>query len=572
MSETTVQDPDNCDNGRRRIEPDPARRQPLQRHELGPATVRLMLDRSSDSASRNEETQDFLVVECTDSRLCFAVTDGVGSSFVGELAARILARHVTRWLFQVPEMSHERSLSSELSAYLRDLAAEADKVVARFPIPEERSAVVVDVLEQQRAYGSEAMLVCGRIDWPGDGPARVGLAWLGDAHLRVQLHDERVVDLSGRTSDRWSTKHGARGEVRSRIWATSEVRRITGYSDGLIPELDAAVELTDSDLEARLLRLASQSASDDIALVDIALRPGAIPPPTPLRAAGSDHRSSEAEERGDDVKAADKATVTGPVSAAARDEQRAKDNGPAATGSTQGRDHVTNDPAADDQPAAESKNPSERPAEGDRISPANDDTMIVPESLRWHAADRGYAILWDPVPEADAYSVQLADDPIFSNPVEYHVAKTTFALPSMPVPQIWARVRARAKDRAGPWSEGLKLAPRDPPGSSDTHEKSRAADPEPAHSALASLKAPSGLEFRTRRGQLALRWHAVEGASGYVVEIEEMSRSPRPPQRFKVRRPQIELSLRAGRYYVWLRASSPEQPGSWSDPRQVQID
>src|SRR4051794_16290180 len=74
-----------------RLLPDPLHGQPLLRVPARPAEVRLLLDRSYESAQAQEPTQDYLVVRCDPRRLTFAVTDGVGSSFLGDVAAQILA-------------------------------------------------------------------------------------------------------------------------------------------------------------------------------------------------------------------------------------------------------------------------------------------------------------------------------------------------------------------------------------------------------------------------------------------------------------------------------------------------
>ena len=81
-----------------RIEFDPARRRPVMRVETGPGVARMLLDRAFGSAAPDEPSQDFLVVEHAPSQLCFAITDGVGSSFFGDLAAAFLARRTVDWL------------------------------------------------------------------------------------------------------------------------------------------------------------------------------------------------------------------------------------------------------------------------------------------------------------------------------------------------------------------------------------------------------------------------------------------------------------------------------------------
>ena len=266
-----------------RIELDPARRNPLTRVPLERGVLRMLLDRSKESADRGEPSQDYVVVERAPRVLCFAVTDGVGSSFLGDLAARILASWTAGWLAALGELPKENELASRLGKALGDMAVRADEFIADYPLPDDVQPFMREPLERQRAYGSEAMLVCGRIEWPHGGPARVGVAWLGDAHLRVLLANATTEDFSGRTSERWSTKRGPRGAVKARVWTDDEVERVIACSDGLLAELDATVALGDAQLDERLQAAAIAGLSDDIALVDVAVVAGAMPSPDSSR-------------------------------------------------------------------------------------------------------------------------------------------------------------------------------------------------------------------------------------------------------------------------------------------------
>ena len=167
-----------------------------------------------------------------------------------------------------PEASSTRS---------SDVAADAGEIVTSYRLPDDIQGVTREALERQRAYGSEAMLGCGRIEWPRDGPARVAIAWLGDVSLRVFGRHGTAEDFSGRTADRWSSRRGPRGSVASRVWTAGEVERVIACSDGLLPELEAAVSLSDVELDERLRALTAQEVADDIVLVDIAVAAHAMP-------------------------------------------------------------------------------------------------------------------------------------------------------------------------------------------------------------------------------------------------------------------------------------------------------
>ena len=200
-----------------------------------PAEVRLLLDRSRESAQADEPTQDYLAVRCDPRRLSFAVTDGVGSSFLGDVAAQILAAQLADWL----AASDAGPLEVALDRFLHGLSQEVVEQVARWPLPDSVSGFVRAALDQQRAYGSEAMFACGVVDLTGGRDAIVTVAWLGDTHLRVIMRDGRQYDHSGQTADRWSSRLGPRGAVSSRAWPVAEVARVIACTDGLLPALDA---------------------------------------------------------------------------------------------------------------------------------------------------------------------------------------------------------------------------------------------------------------------------------------------------------------------------------------------
>src|SRR5258707_4523332 len=114
-----------------RVLPDPLYGQPLLRIPARPADVRILLDRSNESAQAGEPTQDYLAVRCDPRRLSFAVTDGVGSSFLGDVAAQILAVHLADWLAGATSTVDGGSqVAAALDRYLRELSQKAAELVA----------------------------------------------------------------------------------------------------------------------------------------------------------------------------------------------------------------------------------------------------------------------------------------------------------------------------------------------------------------------------------------------------------------------------------------------------------
>ena len=236
-----------------RVLPDPLHGQPLLRIPARPAEVRVLLDRSYESAQAGEPTQDYLAVRCDPRRLSFAVTDGVGSSFLGDVAAQILAIQLADWFATGPD---DDQVAKALDRYLHELSNDVAERVANWPIPESVPALIRAALDQQRAYGSEAMFVAGTVDLSGRRDATATLAWLGDTRLRVITRDGQLMDHSGRTNDRWSSRLGPRGAVQSRTWRVADMARILACTDGVISSLDAATELSDAALQEVVARQA----------------------------------------------------------------------------------------------------------------------------------------------------------------------------------------------------------------------------------------------------------------------------------------------------------------------------
>src|SRR5574341_1833558 len=153
------------------------------------AYVRYAYSRSSDSMANQIEGQDYLCFRYNDEKLVFVVCDGVGSSFCGNLAARILGDEVLDWLWMddIPALGSAAALQEVAIARLNRIQKIAGHEVESYQIPGHISPLIRQALEQQRAYGSEAIFVAGRIDHPSfrviDG--MLSLFWMGDTQARV---------------------------------------------------------------------------------------------------------------------------------------------------------------------------------------------------------------------------------------------------------------------------------------------------------------------------------------------------------------------------------------------------
>lgn len=254
---------------------------PVQVIEDGNFLCRFAYARSADSRAAGEDGQDFLALRHDDRSFVFALCDGVTLSFYGELAARILGEALIEWLWSgLPQCGSPENVLPALNRLLKDLTVPATATVDMHRLPDGIPALLRDVLEQKRRYGSEATFACGRIDLPDpDNPGgRVMLAWHGDSRLRIwgpggEL-DLLPVEAFGSTN-RWSSRRGAvggnpfvfAGPLHDGTHAA--ITRIVAYSDG-ISILDRFTEPPTNAALQELIDLLDESpTSDDISFIEM---------------------------------------------------------------------------------------------------------------------------------------------------------------------------------------------------------------------------------------------------------------------------------------------------------------
>lgn len=246
---------------------------------------RFVYYRSAESQEYNESGQDYLAIREDGQRLAFALCDGVGQSFYGDVAARHLGDALLDWLWQLPSAGDRDRIGEALAAFLADLTRTAMTELARVPLPANIPPLVHSVLEEKREHGSESTFVCGVLDAPAEWLA---LAWLGDTRLRLWDVEGRectaALGLTFHTRQRWSTRRGAVGSpphvhvASTSPGAAGSIARLLAYTDGL-----AALDALPFPPSAATLREVIAAAlgsptSDDISLFDLTLTPASDPP------------------------------------------------------------------------------------------------------------------------------------------------------------------------------------------------------------------------------------------------------------------------------------------------------
>ncbi len=250
-------------------------------------TALYLYARSNDSVSAATIGQDYVTACYGDHDLAFAVCDGVGQSFMGDLAARILGDGLTGWLWGLERPSDATSFAQAATQALNALAKTSAQQVAEYKLPDGLPPILVQALEMQRKYGSESMFVAGRLALGGPEPWVV-LCWLGDSPVAAIDIDGKLVDLGpkGHTSERWNATTGVKGAIHTWLGSAEKVARVAGYTDGLgvnhVP--------TDADLARMMETWIHNPPADDASLFDVRLAPSPqttgqerVPQPDELR-------------------------------------------------------------------------------------------------------------------------------------------------------------------------------------------------------------------------------------------------------------------------------------------------
>lgn len=272
-------------NGSVMLELPQDRETPLQKADEKVFSYRYASSRAFETRTAGDCSEDYLVLRHNERVFAFAMCDGVGQSFFGDLAARYLGKALMDWIWNdIPRITDAGVISAILSRHLSGLTREASQLVSNHPLPPGIPGMLKEVLDQKRTRGSESTFVCGRVDLPGPGfpCGRICLAWLGDS--RVRLWGPRGEHILGndsfKTEERWSTRCGpVSGKPHafaapivqngSRLFTT-----LLAYTDGLA-SLDSCEQTPTAPALLGLINEAQRSPySDDITILDLSWRRG----------------------------------------------------------------------------------------------------------------------------------------------------------------------------------------------------------------------------------------------------------------------------------------------------------
>lgn len=238
------------------------------RREITPnAILTYLYDRSRDSKTSKAPGQDFIGFAYDETRLAFAVCDGVSQSFYGEIAAQYLGDQLVSWLLEQPSGD---AIASGIDDALKDWVRGGNLLVVARTISPKLAPMVREALERKREVGSETMFVAGLVDFSAN---QLWAVWMGD--MRLWLWDQSgapvtIPDAVWDTKERWSTRVGPKnGAVRVASVSLENVAHITAHSDGLGNHTDELKTITIDSLNKLAADLADAPASDDVSILDI---------------------------------------------------------------------------------------------------------------------------------------------------------------------------------------------------------------------------------------------------------------------------------------------------------------
>jgi len=247
---------------------------------------RLAYARSEESRSAQQPGQDYLACKRVPSGMTFALCDGVGESFIGNVAAQLLGDDLVGWMaHRLPRTLDHAQTCLALTDHLVRLTRAATERILSERLPADLPPMVLSVLREKQAFGSESTFVCGRLDMPGPTfpRGRLVFAWLGDSRLRLWDAQSERTDEFGQTfvtAERWSSR---RGPVRSqphvfvapllsddgRLTAS----RVVAYSDGLADLDGRATSVSDAELRSVMEASRSRPSNDDMSFIEILIDP-----------------------------------------------------------------------------------------------------------------------------------------------------------------------------------------------------------------------------------------------------------------------------------------------------------
>jgi len=240
--------------------------------------------RKKEYVSDNLKGEDFLAFSYDKDRIVFSVCDGFGPSFHGDISAELLGSAMMDWIWDNETSVNIEQFKNNFTGFLNDLTVRIDQVVQDYPLPEEGIIRMAEEIQRQTS-GSETTLVVGDINLV---TKIANFAWLGNTRLRLWNTKSEIFPVVSRENnivkkwssrggpnynppDRWSSRMGIIGKLRTFQIATDEIQKIISYTDGMsILDNNISLHLSNKEIEV-LIAIEQQAMDDDVALLEISL-------------------------------------------------------------------------------------------------------------------------------------------------------------------------------------------------------------------------------------------------------------------------------------------------------------
>ncbi|HLK57108.1 MAG TPA: protein phosphatase 2C domain-containing protein [Chthonomonadaceae bacterium] len=234
--------------------------------------------RCLEKDDRNGEGEDYAWLFAGRDCVLAALADGVSQSFFGQIAAQQVVNGLAQYLRNGNRLEVPRKQA--LIQALRGIAQEGAHGVARYPLRQGLSSTMIELLEEERIKGSEAVFGAFVFDRTN---RRLAVCQVGDIRIRVFLQDARGGIVShlvpankrGRFSTVATANPGDPALERDLvIQSFDNVLGVLVHSDGVDDHWGEEPAALDPQQEEKLrIALNCWAAKDDVSVVGVLTDP-----------------------------------------------------------------------------------------------------------------------------------------------------------------------------------------------------------------------------------------------------------------------------------------------------------
>ncbi|MBX3037146.1 MAG: protein phosphatase 2C domain-containing protein [Anaerolineales bacterium] len=252
---------------------------PLSSIENEVFSIKYLSYRSLEGQNSNQPNQDYLAIKADHSKLAFAICDGVGSSFVGNIASKFLGDYLINYFWDFDHdlreywVVSESNIKKKIIKSMRLWSDTAQTTVRKYMFPDNISDLHKAGLEALRdEHGSETVFIAGLINFEDE---KYSILTIGAGDIEYKLFDKDYELIFSNeqiksVNNRWSTRWGVKGDIQvQRIPPNNEVSRLLFFTDGIIKE--NIISLSSNNIDT-VIKDSLKKINDDISVVEIDLK------------------------------------------------------------------------------------------------------------------------------------------------------------------------------------------------------------------------------------------------------------------------------------------------------------